>query len=142
MVRTGRERRTAQGRGRPGHFFFFSFSLFFPRISYRKLGIISKVPYLTYHTSSKVMISYDKRVAVLPNYFSFFLLGLALPSFSGLAILSLGFGPSLSFVLTLEEVNCGITREALTLKVFFYIMFCLMNVCSVSVHNVFTTNEL
>ena len=65
---------------------------------------------------------------------------LVLPSFSGLALLSriwsfllggwpflLGFvwgpsfskfGPSLSFVLTLEEVNCGITRGPLTPKVF------------------------
>ena len=72
-----------------------------------------KLGTLTYHTLSKVMISYDKRVAVLPSFvsFSFLLLGLALPSFSGLALPSLGFGLSLSFALTLEEVNCGITRE-------------------------------
>ena len=84
-------------------FFFISFT---HMISYHKLGT------LTYHSLSKVMISYDGRVAVLPNVF--FLLGLALPS--------LGFGPSLSFVLTVEEVNCGITREPLTPKVFFYII--------------------
>ena len=44
-------------------------------ISYLKLGT------LTYHTLSKVMISCDKRVAVLPiSFFFFFLLLLALPS--------------------------------------------------------------
>ena len=35
----------------------------------------------------------------------------------------LGFGPFLSFVLTSEEVKCGITCEPLTPKVFFYIIF-------------------
>ena len=43
-------------------FLFFSFSLF---LSYHKLGT------LTYYTLSKVMICYDKRVAVLPKNFSF-----------------------------------------------------------------------
>ena len=82
-------------------------------ISYHKLGT------LTYHTLSKVMISVWLFYQILSLFFFFFfswgLLGLALPS--------LGFGPSLSFVLTLEEVNCGITRETLTPKVFFYIIF-------------------
>ena len=45
-------------------------------------------------------------------FFSFFLLGLAFLSFSLLAL-------PLSFVLTLEEVNIGMTREPLTPKVFF-----------------------
>ena len=51
--------------------------------------------------------------------------GLALPSrgwlffFGEVGPSFLGFGPSLSSVLTLEEVNCGITREPLTPKVFF-----------------------
>ena len=40
----------------------------------------------------------------------FHLRGLALPG---------RFGPSVSFVLTLDEVNCGIKREPLTPKVFF-----------------------
>ena len=56
--------------------------------------------------------------------------GLAIPC-GGLALPSLGWpfhlgfvffggiGPSSSFVLTLEEVNCGIAREPLTPKVFF-----------------------
>ena len=51
-------------------------------------------------------------------FFFFFCLGLALPSFTRLVLPSLGFDPSLSFVLTLEEVNCGITRETRTPKVF------------------------
>ena len=90
-------RGTAQGRAGAGRsFFLFLFFSLSHMISYHKFGTS------TYHTLSKVMISHDKRVAVLPNsffsfffsfFFFFFLLGLALPS--------LGFGPSLSFVLTL-----------------------------------------
>ena len=77
-------------------------------ISYHKLGTF------TSHTLSKAMIRHDWRVAVLPKFFLFFV-------FFILFLFSLGVGPSLSFVLTLEEVNCGITREPLAPKDFFYI---------------------
>ena len=90
MVGTGRGQARGQRRPGQGTFFLFLFLSFSHMISYHKLGT------LTYHTLSKVMISYDKRVAVLPNsfflfFFFFFLLGLALPSFSEV-------GPSLSCV--------------------------------------------
>ena len=58
-------------------------------ISFHKLGTS------TYHTLSKVVTSYDKRVAVLPNsfffFFFFFFLGVGLSFF-------LGVGPSFSTV--------------------------------------------
>ena len=70
-----------RGRGRPGHcsvffsLYLFSFS---HMISYHKLGTFF------YQTLSNFMISYDKRVAVLPNSFSvfffFFSLGVGLLS--------------------------------------------------------------
>ena len=85
------------GQARPGHIFLFLFFSFSHMVSNHKLGT------LTYHTLSKVMIIFDKRVAVLPIFF-FCLLW--------------QFGPSLSFVLSLEEGNCGITREPLTPKFF------------------------
>ena len=77
-------------------------------ISYRKFGTF------TYHTLSKAMISHDWRVAVFPNSFSFL-------SFLFFFFFSWAFSPSLSFVLTLDEVNCGITRDPLAPKDFFYI---------------------
>ena len=50
-----------------------------------------------------------------PFLLGFFFFGGVGPSFSE-------FDPSLSFVLTLEEGNCGIAREPLTPKVLFYII--------------------
>ena len=127
MVGTERRRGTAQGRGRAGagqarlgHFFLLLFFSFSHMTSYHKFCT------LTYHTLSKVMVSYDKRVAVLRNSLSlfslfFFLLGLALLSFSGLALPSLGgLAFSLSFVLTLEEVICGITRTTFSESLFLH----------------------
>ena len=71
----------------------------------------AKLIYFTsiYHSSNILYFLTSEKVSGVGPSFSdlfFFFLG------GGIWPFLLGVGPSLSFVLTMEEINCGITRES------------------------------